>query len=423
MYLIDKLDNGIRVVMENIPHVNSVSIGIIINNGSVKENKENNGVSHFIEHMLFKGTQKRTAKDIAESIDNIGGHLNAFTGKDSTCYYAKVLYNHIDIAIDVLGDMLFNSQFLESDIEKEKTVVVEEINMYLDSPEDMVSELLNEIIFKNTSYAYPILGTERNIKGFNREKIIYYFENNYRPEDIVISLAGNIDAKEVLKMLNHHFGYYNKFGQRDKNNGTIYNFTNDLQGIDKDTEQLHLSIGMEGLPITHSEIESLLVLNNVFGGSMSSRLFQKIREDLGLAYAIESFPSSYKDTGIFNIYAGLHPSQLLKAINCIDKEIEDIKKNLISKDELNKSKEQLKGSYVLGMEGTFSRMYEIGKSVSIFNRIQSQDEILNKIDNVNMDSIENVANIIFNNKKVNIAYVGNMKNKDKTEDEIKNILF
>ncbi|WMM26557.1 pitrilysin family protein [Tissierella sp. MB52-C2] len=423
MYLINKLDNGIRVVMENIPHVNSVSIGVIIDNGSMKENRENNGVSHFIEHMLFKGTKKRTAKDIAESIDNIGGHLNAFTSKDSTCYYAKVLFNHIDIAIDVLGDMLFNSEFLESDIEKEKTVVIEEINMYQDSPEDVASELLNEIIFKNTSYAYPILGTEKNIKNFNREKIINYFENNYRSEDIVISLAGNIDTKEVLKLLNHHFGNYDKSELRNQRANNVYGFTNNLKGIEKDTEQLHLCIGMEGLPIVNNDIESLLVLNNVFGGTMSSRLFQKIREDLGLAYAVESYPSSYKDTGIFNIYAGLHPSQLLKTIGYIEEEIKDIKNNLISKEELDKSKEQLKGSYVLGMEGTFSRMYEIGKSLSIFNRVQTQEEILNKIDNVNMDSIEKIANIIFNKQKINIAYVGNIKNKDKIEDQMKNILF
>ncbi|CAK7043604.1 pitrilysin family protein [Tissierella carlieri] len=423
MYLIDKLDNGIRVVMEKIPYVNSVSIGIIINNGSIKEDKHNNGISHFIEHMLFKGTKKRTAKDIAETIDNIGGQLNAFTSKESTCYYAKVLYNHIDIAIDVLGDMLTNSIFSESDIEKEKAVIIEEINMYLDSPEDMVNDLLNEIMFENTSLGRPILGTEETIKNLSREKIIDYFINNYRPENIVISLAGNIDTKEVFKMLNYHFGNFNNSNKKIYEINSIYNFTNKMKGINKNTEQLNFCIGMEGVPVTSEYVEGLLVLNNIFGGSMSSRLFQKIREDLGLAYAVESYPSSYKDIGILTIYAGLHPSQLLKTVKHIENEMNDIRNNIISKDELDKSKEQLKGSYVLGMEGTFSRMYEIGKSLSIFNMVQSPDEILNKIDKVSIDNIKEIIGIIFNREKINIAYVGDIENQNIIEDKIKNILF
>ncbi|WP_353095255.1 pitrilysin family protein [Tissierella praeacuta] len=423
MYIIDKLNNGIRVVMEKIPYVNSVSIGIIIDNGSAKEDKHNNGVSHFIEHMLFKGTGKRTAKDIAEAIDNIGGQLNAFTGKESTCYYVKVLYNHIDIAIDVLADMITNSKFSESDIEKEKAVISEEINMYLDSPEDMVSELLNEIMFESTSLGRPILGTEESVKKLNRQALVNYFFNNYNPENIIISLAGNIDTKEVLKMLNYYFGNFNSSSKGISKINDNHNFNNKLKGINKDTEQLNFCIGMEGLPIISEDMEALLVLNNIFGGSMSSRLFQNIREDLGLAYAIESYLSSYRNTGTLTIYTGLHPSQLLKTVKCIGKEIDDIRKNLISKNELEKSKEQLKSSYVLGMEGTFSRMYEIGKSLLIFNRIQSPDEILNKIDKVSLNDIEEIIKIVFNKATINIAYVGDINNQDIVEEEIKNILF
>ncbi len=423
MYLIDKLDNGIRVVMEKIPYVNSVSIGIIVNSGSREEDKHNNGISHFIEHMLFKGTQKRTAKDIAEAIDNIGGQLNAFTSKESTCYYAKVLYNHIDIAIDVLADMFTNSIFSESDIEKEKAVIIEEINMYLDSPEDMVNDLLNEIMFESTTLGRPILGTEEIIRNLSREEIINYFNYNYRPENIVISIAGNIDTKEVFKMLNYHFGNFNITNEKNNKINNIYSFSNKLKGINKNTEQLNFCIGMEGLPIISPNIESLLVLNNIFGGSMSSRLFQRIREDLGLAYAVESYLSAYKDTGILTIYAGLHPSQLLKTVKHIEKEIDEIRNNIISKDELDKSKEQLKGSYVLGMEGTFSRMYEIGKSLSIFDKVQSPDEILSKIDKVSIDEIEEIINIVFNKEKINIAYVGDIENQRITEEKIKNILL
>jgi len=425
MYLIDKLDNGIRVIMEKISYVNSVSMGIIINNGSIKEDKYNNGVSHFIEHMLFKGTKNRTAKDIAESIDDIGGQLNAFTGKESTCYYTKVLHNHIDIAIEVLGDMLNNSLFLEEEIEKEKAVIFEEINMYLDSPEDMTHELLSKIMFENTSLEYPVLGKEETIKNLNREKIINYYLNNYRPEDIVISIAGNIDTGDIMKRLNYYFGNFNILDKHSENRNIInnYSFTNKLQGINKDTEQLNLCIGMEGLPIVSSNIESLLVINNIFGGSMSSRLFQNIRENLGLAYAVESFPSSYKDVGILTIYIGLHPDQLLKTIKHINKEINDVKRNYVSKNELIKSKEQLKGSYVLGMESTFSRMYEIGKSLSTFNKVYSQDEILSKIDRIRMEDIVEVIETVFNKEKLNIAYVGPTENKNIDNEKIKSILF
>lgn len=426
MFLIDKLDNGIRVVMEKIPYVNSVSIGVIVDNGSANEDKHNHGVSHFIEHMLFKGTKNRNAKDIAEAIDNIGGQLNAFTGKESTCFYAKVLYNHYDIAIEVLADMLCNSLFSEEDIKKEKTIIIEEINMYLDLPEDLASELLNELMFENTSLGHPILGTEKSIIDMNKEKIINYFYSNYIPENMVISLAGNINTTEVMKELNHRFGNFNKgYSNNGKNSIIInsYSFTNKLKGIHKNTEQLNLCIGMEGLPLLSNKMESLLVLNNVFGGSMSSRLFQKIREDLAIAYIIESFPSSYKDIGILNLFVGLDSKQLLKALEHIGLEMDNIKKNLITKDELSKSKEQLKGSYVLGMEGTFSRMFEIGKSISIFNKIYSQEEILKKIDEVNMSNIDELVNIVFNKEKINVSYVGEIINKNITEDKITRLLF
>lgn len=424
MYLIDKLDNGIRVVMEKIPYVNSVSIGIIVDCGSVNENEYNYGISHFIEHMLFKGTVKRNSKEIAETIDNIGGQLNGFTGKENTIYYAKVLNNHLEIAIDVLSDMINNSLFNEEDITKEKSVIIEELNMYLDSPEDLAVELLNKIMFEGTSLEHPIIGTEENIKNINRTDILNYFYSNYLPENIIISVAGNIDEKECLKLLNYYFGTY-KPSERyytDKieiNNK--YEFTNKLDYIDKDTEQLNFCIGMEGLPITSSNMEALLVLNNIFGGSMSSRLFQRIREDLGLAYSIETFPSSFKKTGTLNLYLGLHPDQILKSVKVISEEINFIKRNLISNDELRKSKEQLKGSYVLGMENTFNRMYEIGKSLLLFNRVFSQKEILDRIDSISMENIKEVCSIVFNREKFNIAYVGNIEKVH--EDEIKNILF
>ncbi len=424
MYLIDRLDNGIRVVIEKIPYINSVSIGIIIDCGSKNENRDNNGTTHFIEHMLFKGTKERDAKMIAESIDNIGGVLNAFTSKETTMYYAKVLNNHIEVAMDILSDMIGNSLFNEEDIEKEKSVILEELYMYQDSPEDLAVELLNEMMFEGTSLEYPVIGTEETIKSIKREDILNYFSNNYIPENMIISIAGNIDERESLKQLKHYFGSFKnyKLKSTDVNNPRIdYSFTNKLDIIIKDTEQINLCIGMEGLPVISPKMEALMILNNIFGGSMSSRLFQKIREDLGLAYTIETFPSSFKDTGILNLFLSLHPSQVVKSIQAINDEINHIKKNLISKDELKKAKEQLKGNYVLGMENTFNRMYEIGKSLLIFDRVFSQEEIINKIDSITMEGIGEVNNIIFNRKKFNIALVG--KADTINEDKIKQILF
>lgn len=422
MYIVDKLDNGIRVVMETIEYVNSVTIGVIIDNGSIKESKSNNGISHFIEHMLFKGTNNRTPKQIAESIDDIGGQLNAFTGKEQTCFYAKVLDQHLPIAIDVLGDMFNNSLFLKDDIEKEKGVIIEEINMYEDSPEDLVFEVLNDIMFENTSLELPILGTQSSIKNLNRENTLEYFYQNYLPEEIIISLAGKFNPKEVIKLLNLNFGEFN-CANKLKNDKVpqSYEYINKIKGVEKKIEQLNICIGLEGVNNSSKDIHPILVLNNIFGGSMSSRLFQEIREERGLVYTIDSHLATYNDTGIFNIYAGLNSNYIIEVMDLINNEIDNMKRNLISKDELKKSKEQLKGNFILGMEGTFSRMFENGKSLLQNNEIETPQDVLEKIDKVTLDDIERVVDIILNKEKLNIAYVGEIDNKQSTEDKLRKI--
>ena len=424
MYIIDKLDNGIRVVMEKIDYFNSATIGIIIDSGSINENETNNGVSHFIEHMLFKGTNSRTPKEIAEAIDNVGGQLNAFTGKEQTIYYAKVLDNHLRIAIDVLTDMFLNSLFLEDEIEKEKNVIIEEINMYQDSPEDLSFELLNEIMFKGTPIEYPILGTEKSIINLSKDIIIDYFYKNYIPQDTIISIVGKFDEKEVISQLNDTIGKFNINKNKSSiSNNKVYKFTNNIKGINKSFEQLNLCIGMNGVDSMSDDVHPIFVLNNIFGGSMSSILFQKLREDKGLVYAIDSHMTTYNETGVFTIYAGLNSENLIKSIKLIDEEIRHIKKSLITKDELNKSKEQLKGNYILGMESTFNRMIEIGRSISQLNRIETPEEVIEKIDSVNMNDIERVVNHIFQVDSFNVAYVGELDKQEKTEEKIKQILF
>ena len=298
--------------------------------------------------------------------------------------------------------------------------------MYIDSPEDLVSELLNESMFENATLAYPILGTEKSILSLKRESIMEYFYKYYSPREIVISLSGNIDTKETLKKLNYCFGNFNNKVKENNNcitSNNNYQFTNKIKNIKKDTEQLNLCIGFNGVSTDSDYMESMLVMNNIFGGSMSSRLFQKIREDLGLAYSIYSYPSAYKNTGIFTIYAGLNPSHMINVIRYIEEEIKYIKKNLISKDQLKKSKDQLKANYILGMEGTFDRMYEIGKSLSLLDRVQSPDEIMGKIDKVSMEDIESLVNIVFNKENINISYVGEVENQNIIHEEMKKILF
>jgi predicted Zn-dependent peptidase len=422
MYNKYKLNNGLRIVTEYIPHVKSVSIGIWIETGSRYENSTNNGISHFIEHMLFKGTKNRNAKSIAESIDNIGGQLNAFTSKECTCFYAKVLDNHLPIAIDVLSDMLFNSTFSEIDMEKEKSVVIEEINMYEDSPEDLVHDLISTTVFNGHPLAYPILGNVDTLKNLNRSDILNYFNQHYTPDNTVIAIAGNFDRDNIVKLIEKYFGGWvgNKIQIESQKPPTLYQR---LIGKNKPTEQLHLCIGMEGVSQGKKDLYSLLVLNNIFGGSMSSRLFQRIREEKGLVYSIYSYPSSYKDIGVFTVYAGLNPNQTLNVVKLITEEINSIKSKGLTKEEFSRAKEQLKGNYTLGLESTSSRMTSLGKSELLLGKIYSPKEIIEKIDKVTIEDVVNIIDKVFDFNKFNIAYVGRFREKEKVEDELKKICF
>jgi len=402
------LDNGIRVVYERIPFVRSISIGIWVGTGSRNENSTNNGISHFIEHMLFKGTNKRSAKEIAACIDNLGGQINAFTGKECTCFYTKTLDEHMDIAVDVLADMLFNSKFDKKDIDTEKRVILEEISMYEDSPEDLVHDLLSEAVWNGDPLGYPILGTKECLEDITRDRIIEYMEQMYTPQNIVISAAGNFDENHLIDTLTRYFGGWNRKGTAV----TDYNAVNFIPGKvvkEKDIEQVHLCLGFEGMEHGDKDLYSLLAVNNILGGGMSSRLFQKIREETGLVYSIYSYPSSYKRAGLFTIYAGMNPNHLDIVLELILDEIDILLKKGIDHDELAKSKEQLKGSYMLGLESTSSRMNSIGKSELLLGYIHTPEEILQKIEDVNMESVHNTINRIFDSKRMSMSLVGAMK--------------
>jgi len=408
MYKKVTLDNGVRLIYEKIPYVKSVSIGIWVGTGSRSENPKNNGVSHFIEHMLFKGTEKRTAKEIAESIDNIGGQLNAFTGKEYTCFYAKVLDSHVDIALDVLSDMFFNSKFSIKDIETERRVVLEEIGMYEDSPEELVHDIFSQTVWGSNPLGYPILGTQESLLNIDRSVIKDYMSLNYRTDNCVIAAAGNIDEAHLTKIVAKYFGSWNTSSK----NVTEYpkpEFACDLKIKEKDTEQINLCMGYKGIEHGNDKLYTLLAINNILGGGMSSRLFQQVREEKGLVYSIYSYPSSYKDTGLFTIYAGMNPEHLTEVLELINQEVEYLVSKGISEDELEKSKEQLKGNYILGLESTSSRMNSIGKSELMLGHINTPEEILEKIDKIKMDSVHEVINEVFSDRKYSIAIVGNVK--------------
>ncbi|NLC68747.1 MAG: insulinase family protein [Clostridiaceae bacterium] len=399
------LDNGLRIVYEKIPYLRSVSIGIWVGTGSRNENTTNNGISHFIEHMLFKGTRNRTAKDIAVCIDSIGGQLNAFTGKEYTCYYAKVLDTHIETAMDLLQDMFFNSVFNERDISVEKQVIIEEINMHEDTPEELVHEVLARVIWDGDPLGYTILGTRECLERIDKEMIKGYIHDNYTCSNTVISVAGNFDENELINVIGKHFGSW-KSEQSQQSNYNKVDFRAACHARKKETEQVHMCMGFEGFEHGSDDIYPLLVINNILGGGISSRLFQNIREEKGLVYSIYSYPSSYKNTGLFAIYAGMNPGQLKEVVRLIAEEIENLVSKGIDEHELGKSKEQLKGNYMLGLESTNSRMNSIGKSEVLLGYVQTPEEILEKIEKVKMDDINRVLKLVFDLNKASIAAVG-----------------
>jgi predicted Zn-dependent peptidase len=408
MYKKLNLNNGVRIVSEKIPYVRSVSFGIWVGTGSRNETSTNNGISHFIEHMLFKGTNRRNAKEIAESIDNIGGQLNAFTGKECTCYYVKTLDEHIDIAVDVLADMLFNSRLQEKDIALERKVIQEEINMYEDSPEEIVHDLMSSTVWGGNSLGYPILGSPKSLNGISREMMQDYMGTNYIPSNCVISVAGNFDDEKLIDLVSKHFKNWNTGTKHLKEHEQAI-FISDSKVREKDTEQVHMCLGFKGIEHGNDEIYSLLAINNIFGGGMSSRLFQKIREEQGLVYSIYSFPSSYKNAGVFTVYAGMNPEELQEVARLVIEEIRILKNKGLTRDELNKSKEQLKGNFILGLESTSSRMNSIGKSELLTGYINTPDEVLDKIEKISMESVHDVIQKVLNFDNMSFSAVGNIK--------------
>jgi len=405
MFNLYTLDNGLRVVTEYIEHVNSISVGIMVQNGSRNESKDVNGISHFIEHMFFKGTDKRSAKDIVQEIENIGGQINAYTSKETTCYYIKALNTHVDLCLDVISDMILNSKFDEEEIEKEKGVVIEEINMSQDNPEDVLDEIHSEAIFGNDSLAYPILGTPDRIKSFNRKKIKDYIRTHYTPYNSVLSICGKFDEKELRKLIEEYFGKWSKDDIYNPTYETI-ELKHDSKYTEKQIEQVHINLGLNGLPYADDKAYSLVLLNNIFGGGASSILFQKVREELGLCYSIYSYMQPYLGVGTLNIYTGLSSKYCDKAISVINEHLYDFAKKGISKELLEINKEKIKASYILGLESTSSRMFANAKSFLLQNKIKTQEDVIKRINKIDGDDINYVLERCFKPGIISTAFVG-----------------
>jgi len=384
--------NGLRIVLENIPSVRSVTIGIWVKTGSRNETEDLNGVSHFLEHMFFKGTKTRSPQDIAEAFDAIGGQVNAFTSKEYTCFYAKVMDTHKEKALEILADMFFNSSFDEEEMAREKKVVLEEIRMYEDTPDDIVHDILARASFGDHPLGYPILGTEKQLQSFTPDTLRHYINQRYTPDNVVVSVAGNVDESFIRTVENYFSGFQSGGGAKEVEQPEFLGNQIERQ---KDTEQAHLCLGYNGLPVDDENMYSLIILNNVLGGSMSSRLFQEVREKQGLAYAVFSYHASFIDNGLLTIYAGTGKEQLPQLKDTINRTIDNLIANGLTDKELKNSKEQLKGNLMLSLESTSSRMSRNGRNELLLNKHRSLDDMIAEIDAVTHENMQQVIDSTF----------------------------
>jgi len=398
------LDNGIRVVSEEIPFVHSVALGVWVRAGSRNETEENHGVSHFIEHLLFKGTEKRSAREIAEALESVGGVLNAFTTKEYTCFYTRVLAEHLDLAIDVLSDMLFNPRFSLEDIEKEKKVILEEIKMYEDSPDELVHDLFAQTVWPGHPLGRAILGTFQSIEGLNRDQICNYYHKHYNAQNIVLAAAGNFKTEELEEKL------ATAFGQRElPGEPVIYYPPQGRPGVSiniKDTEQVQICLGTPGLAQDDRDIYALQALNNILGGGISSRLFQLIREDNGLAYSVYSYHAGYVDTGLFTVYAGTSPSNFRQVVELILKQLALLKNEGVTEKELKRTKDQIRGNLLLNQENVSHRMSRLGKTELSFGRVITTEEVIENLDKVTMEDVQRVAQNLFSVQNLSLTTLG-----------------
>ena len=411
------LGNGLRVITEVMTHVRSISVGVWVGSGSRREAPEQNGISHFIEHMLFKGTTSRSAEDIARSVDSIGGNLDAFTSKELVCFNTKVLDQHLPQAFDVLADLVLHPTFREDDIEKEKGVILEEIKMEEDSPDYLVHEIFSANFWKDHALGKPILGTPQSVRRFDSPMVRDFYNAVYTPANIVITAAGNLTHAGLLALVKQHFDGLPKGPEAP---------TQDVPGTHarislrnkKSLEQVHLCMGVPSYPLPHEERFACYVLNTLLGGGMSSRLFQNIRERQGLAYSVFSELNPYRDTGCLSIYAGTSAESAPKVVEAVLKEFSALKQETVADEELRRAKDHLKGSLMLGLESTGSRMSNLARQEMYFGRFFTLDELLESIEVVTTEDVRRIAQTFFEPQQIALTLLGNLEKLKITREDL-----
>ncbi len=409
------LSNGVRVISETMSHVRSVSVGVWIATGSRRETARQAGISHFIEHMLFKGTTSRSAEDIARSVDSIGGNLDAYTAKELVCFNTKVLDEHLSLAFDVLADLVLHPRFDEENIQKEKGVVLEEIKMEADSPDYLVHEIFSSNFWKDHALGRPILGTNETVKAFDRDAIQGYYRAVYAPANMLITAAGNLTHDRLVALASQHFASLEPGAPAVEDSAPSTHARIALRNK-KALEQVHLCLGVPSYPLPHAQRFACYVLDTLLGGGMSSRLFQNIRERQGLAYAVFSELSAYRDTGCLSIYAGTSLASTPKVVDAILREFRDLKEQPVAEEELCRAKDHLKGSLMLGLESTSSRMANLARQEMYFHQFFSLDELVESIGSVTAGEVQAIAQRFFNPSQIAVTVLGKLE-KFKLERE------
>ena len=413
----DTLPNGLVVITEPMEHVRSVSAGIWLRSGSRREPKEVNGLSHFIEHMVFKGTRRRSAEDIAREVDSIGGMLDAFTSKEMVCFNTRVLDEHLPKAFDVLSDMLLEPRFAPEDIDRERSVVLEEIRMTQDNPEDLVHELFTQNFWNPHALARPILGTPETVSAFDRPTLESWFRRWYAPNNVVITAAGRLEHERFVNLVNDRFGRLERAPEFDTE-PVPHPAPHITLRKKNELEQVHICIGVAALPMSDRRRFAVSVLNNVLGGGMSSRLFQNIRERQGLAYAIFSELNAYKDAGMLSVYAGTSLDTAPKVVECVMQEFRRLRDDLLTPEELRRSMDHLKGSTLLALESTGQRMNSLARYHLYFNRHFTPEDLIAMLESVTPEEVRDVARAFFQPERIAASVVGNLDGFQLTRSQL-----
>jgi predicted Zn-dependent peptidase len=406
-----EMNNGLVVATEVMPHLRSVSLGVWIKIGSRFEDKKNTGISHFIEHLLFKGTRKRSAGEIAEAIDSVGGHLNAFTEKEYVGFYAKVMDEHLPLAFDLVSDIVLHPVFPPVEIKRERNVIFEEINMVEDSPQELILDLFTESFWREHPLGRPISGTKKSVAQIARKDVKKFFDINYNAGNTIIAVAGNIRHREVYKLAERHFSHLNPGMAVDPGQPPVAH-PGRLIRHKIHLEQTHICLGTVAPSMASEERYCVHLLSNILGGGMSSRLFQNIRERRGLVYSIYSMLNLYRDAGALVVYAGAAHEKAAEVVDLILKEFRILRENLVSSQELKRAKEYVKGSILLSLESSSSRMTHLAQQLIYYGRFSKMEEILDAVDHVSARDIRHLANRMFDNATLALTALGSRNGRD-----------